>query len=50
MEVKHGILVIITKKSKDTIVTLADGINQSVESIEIKDSQATSAVNVDSFL
>lgn len=37
-------------KSKPTIVTLADGINQSVESIEIKDSQALSAVNVDSFL
>jgi len=37
-------------KSKPVIVTLADGINQSVESIEIKDSQALSAVNVDSFL
>lgn len=37
-------------KSKPTIVTLADGINQSVESIEIKDSQSTSAINVDSFL
>lgn len=38
------------QKSKPAIVTLADGINQSVESIEIKDSQSTSAVNVDSFL
>jgi hypothetical protein len=37
-------------KSKPVIVTLADGINQSVESIEIKDSQALSAFNVDSFL
>jgi hypothetical protein len=37
-------------KIKPVIVTLAEGINQSVESIEIKDSQATSAVNVDSFL
>lgn len=36
-------------KSKTVIVTLTDGINQSVESIDIKDSQATSAVNVDSF-
>lgn len=37
-------------KSKPVIITLADGINQSVESIEIKDSQAMSVVNMDSFL
>jgi hypothetical protein len=30
--------------------TLADGINQGIESIEIGDGQLTSAVNVDSFL
>lgn len=38
------------RKSKNVNVTLADGINQSVESIELKDSQLVSAVNVDSFL
>lgn len=37
-------------KNKPAIVTLADGINQSIESIEIKDSQSTSAINLDSFL
>ena len=37
-------------KVKPAIVTLADGINQSVESIEIKDSQSTSVVNMDSSL
>ena len=37
-------------RTKPVIVTLADGINQSVESIEIKDSQCTSVVNMDSFL
>ncbi len=37
-------------KSKPVIVTLADGLNQSVESIEIKDSQAVSVVNMDSSL
>lgn len=37
-------------RTKPVIVTLADGINQSVESIEIKDSQCTAVVNMDSFL
>lgn len=37
-------------KVKPAIVTLADGLNQSVESIEIKDSQSTSVVNMDSSL
>lgn len=38
------------RKTKQVIATFADGINQSVESIELKDSQLVSAVNVDSFL
>lgn len=38
------------QKLKQDIVTIADGINQSIESIEIKDSQCTAAVNVDSFI
>jgi len=37
-------------KSKPVIVTLADGLNQSVESIEIADGQCTDALNVDSFI
>jgi len=37
-------------KSKQAIVTLADGLNQSVESIEIKDSQNTAVVNMDSSI
>jgi hypothetical protein len=37
-------------RTKPVIVTLADGINQSVESIEIKDSQCTSVLNMDSFI
>ncbi|WP_318626886.1 hypothetical protein [Paenibacillus polymyxa] len=37
-------------KTKQAVVTLADGVNQSVEPIEIKDSQCTAAINVDSFL
>lgn len=37
-------------KSKQAIVTIADGLNQAAESIEIKDSQATSLLNVDSFI
>lgn len=37
-------------KTKQAIVTLADGLNQSVESIEIKDSQNTAVVNMDSSL
>lgn len=35
-------------KVKPIIVTLADGLNQAVESIEIKDSQSTAVVNMDS--
>ncbi|WP_028547237.1 hypothetical protein [Paenibacillus taiwanensis] len=38
------------EKTKPVTVTLADGLNQSVESIEIKDSQTTSVVNMDSSL
>lgn len=38
------------QKTKPVVGTIADGINQSVESIEVKDSQLVSAVNVDSFL
>ncbi|MFD1136734.1 hypothetical protein [Paenibacillus urinalis] len=38
------------QKTKQVVNTFADGINQSVESIEIKDSQLLSAINVDSFL
>lgn len=38
------------QKTKQVVNTFADGINQSVESIEIRDSQLVSAVNVDSFL
>lgn len=38
------------KNTKTAVSTFADGINQSVESIELKDSQLVSAVNVDSFL
>lgn len=38
------------QKVKQAIVTLADGLNQSAESIEIKDSQNTSVVNMDSSL
>lgn len=38
------------ERTKPVIVTLADGINQSVESIEIKDSKCTSVLNMDSFL
>ncbi|MBA9088723.1 hypothetical protein FHR92_005241 [Fontibacillus solani] len=37
-------------KTKQAFVTLADGLNQSVESIEIKDSQAVFVVNMDSSL
>lgn len=37
-------------KTKQAIVTLADGLNQAVESIEIKDSQTTSVINMDSSL
>jgi hypothetical protein len=37
-------------KSKPTIVILADGIYQSVVTIDIWDIQTTTAVNVDSFL
>jgi hypothetical protein len=37
-------------KSKPAIVTIADGLNKSVESIEIKDSQCTAVVNMDSSL
>lgn len=37
-------------KTKQAITTLADGLNQSVESIEIKDSQSTAVVNMDSFI
>ncbi len=37
-------------KTKQSILTIADGLNQSVESIEIKDSQCTSVMNMDSFL
>lgn len=37
-------------KVKSVVVTLADGINQSVESIEIADGECTDAVNVDSLL
>lgn len=37
-------------KTKQVMVTLADGLNQAVESIEIKDSQCTSVINMDSFL
>ncbi|MFD1776650.1 hypothetical protein [Paenibacillus rhizophilus] len=37
-------------KAKPVIVTLADGINQSQESIEIADGQCTAAVNMDSLL
>jgi hypothetical protein len=37
-------------KSKPVIVTLSDGINQSVESIELADGQCTDALNVDSFI
>jgi hypothetical protein len=37
-------------KTKPVIITLADGINQSVESIEIADGQCTDAINVDSFI
>lgn len=35
-------------KSKQSILTIADGLNQYVESIDIKDSECTSAMNVDS--
>lgn len=35
---------------KPVVITLADGINQSVESIEIADGQCTDAINVDSFI
>lgn len=38
------------QKTKQVVVTLADGLNQSVESIEIKDSQTTSVINMDSSL
>lgn len=38
------------KRNKPVIVTLTDGLNQSVESIEIGDGQTTSSLNVDSFL
>ncbi|WP_025685993.1 hypothetical protein [Paenibacillus maysiensis] len=38
------------QKTKTAVMTLAEGINQSVESIEIKDGQATSSLNMDSFL
>lgn len=37
-------------KTKQVVTTLADGLNQYNESIEIKDSQATSAVNMDSSI
>jgi len=37
-------------QTKQAIVTLADGLNQSMESIEIKDSQSTAVVNMDSSL
>lgn len=36
--------------TKQAVVTLADGLNQSVESIEIKDSQTTAVVNMDSSI
>lgn len=35
-------------KTKQAVLTLADGLNQSVESIEIKDSQTASVLNMDS--
>lgn len=35
-------------QTKQAVLTLADGLNQSVESIEIKDSQCTAVVNMDS--
>lgn len=38
------------EKTKQAVVTLSDGLNQSMESIEIKDSQSTSVVNMDSSL
>ncbi len=37
-------------KLKKSILTISDGINQSVEPIEIKDSQATTSTNVDSLM
>jgi hypothetical protein len=37
-------------KVKQVITTLADGLNQYNESIEIKDSQATTVINMDSLL
>lgn len=37
-------------KNKQAIVTIADGLNQAIESVEIRDSQCTAAVNVDSFI
>lgn len=37
-------------KSKTVNVTLSDGLNQSVESIEIKDSQSTAVIDMDSSL
>jgi hypothetical protein len=38
------------ERIKSLFVTLADGLNQAVESIEIGDGQTTSSLNVDSFL
>ncbi|KAF6578293.1 hypothetical protein G9G54_13530 [Paenibacillus sp. EKM212P] len=37
-------------KTKQAIVTLADGLNQFTEPIEIKDSQSVAAINLDSAL
>lgn len=37
-------------KVKQSIITLADGINQAVESLEIKDSQCVTSMNVDSSI
>ncbi|MNW49836.1 hypothetical protein D3C74_272700 [compost metagenome] len=37
-------------KVKTAVVTIADGFNQAVEPIEIKDSQCTESINVDSLL
>lgn len=37
-------------KTKQAVLTIADGLNQSVESIEIKDSQCTAVINMDSSL
>lgn len=38
------------RKTKQVVNTIADGINQQVESIELKDSQCTSSANLDSSL